>query len=43
MVYETRRSRNFAPFVRQTSERKAQTCAMAILQQLSESAVLIGT
>jgi hypothetical protein len=29
-----RRYRNFAPFVRQTSERKAQTCAMGILRQL---------
>src|ERR1039457_4098309 len=30
-----RRYRNFAPFVRQTGERKAQTCAMAIYQQRS--------
>jgi hypothetical protein len=29
-VYVTRRSHNFAPFVRQTGEGKAQTCAMAI-------------
>jgi hypothetical protein len=29
-----RRYRNFAPFVRQTGERKAQTCANAILHQL---------
>jgi hypothetical protein len=28
-----RRYRNFAPFVRQTGERKAQTCAMAIFRQ----------
>src|ERR1039458_6899637 len=34
MVYATRRYRNFAPFVRQTGERKAQTCAMGMLQQL---------
>ena len=32
---ETRRYRNFAPFVRQTGERKAQTCANEICQQLS--------
>jgi hypothetical protein len=29
-----RRYHNSAPFVRQTGERKAQTCAMAIFQQL---------
>jgi hypothetical protein len=29
-----RRYRNFAPFVRQTGERKAQTCAKGISQQL---------
>jgi hypothetical protein len=34
VVVETRRFHNFAPFVRQTGEKKAQTCAMAILQQL---------
>jgi hypothetical protein len=30
---EIRPYRNFAPFVRQTSERKAQTCANEMLQQ----------
>src|ERR1035437_1407806 len=34
-----RRYHNFAPFVRQIGERKAQTCAMAILRQLTESDV----
>ena len=29
-IDETRRYHNFAPFVRQTGERKAQTCAKAI-------------
>jgi hypothetical protein len=33
IVDEIRRYRNFAPFVRQTGERKAQTCAMAMLRQ----------
>jgi hypothetical protein len=32
---ENRRYHNFAPFVRQIGERKAQTCAMAIFRQLS--------
>jgi hypothetical protein len=31
---ENRRHRNIAPFVRRTGERKAQTCAKAIYQQL---------
>jgi hypothetical protein len=34
MAGEIRRYRNFAPFVRQTGERKAQTCAKGILRQL---------
>src|ERR1035437_1278145 len=34
-VDETRRYRNFAPFVRQTGERKAQTCANGIFRQLT--------
>jgi hypothetical protein len=34
ITVENRRYHNFAPFVRQTGERKAQTCAIAILQQL---------
>ena len=33
-----RRYRNFAPFVRQTGERKTQTCVMAIFRQLTPSA-----
>jgi len=33
-VVENRRYRNFAPFVRQTGERKAQICAKGISQQL---------
>jgi hypothetical protein len=35
IVYVTRRSHNFAPFIRQTGERKAQTCAKGILRQAS--------
>jgi len=30
-----RRYRNFAPFVRQTGEKKAQTCAIGMLRQSS--------
>jgi hypothetical protein len=33
MVDAIRPYHNFAPFVRQTGERKAQTCAMGIYQQ----------
>src|SRR4029077_18141370 len=40
IIEENRRYRNFAPFVRQTGERKAQTCAMAMLQQRSRRASL---
>ena len=35
VIVVTRRYRNFAPFVCQTRERKAQTCAKAMLQQLA--------
>ena len=35
MVYVTRRYHNFAPFVRQIGERKAQTCAIGMLRQQS--------
>ena len=39
-----RHYRNFAPFVRQTGERKAQTCAKAMLQQLrSDQALRCGS
>ena len=34
MTVVTRPYHNFAPFVRQIGERKAQACAKAILQQL---------
>ena len=34
MIDEIRWARQLAPFVRQTGERKSQTCANAILQQL---------
>jgi hypothetical protein len=33
---EIRPYHNFAPFVRQTGERKAQACAKEMLRQLSE-------
>ena len=36
----TRRYRNFAPFVRQTRERKAQTCAKAILRQATDDLMI---
>src|SRR6202158_5829428 len=38
-VDETRRYRNFAPFVRRTGGRKAQTCANGIFQELHERCV----
>jgi hypothetical protein len=34
--------RNFAPFVRQTGEGKAQTCAKAIFQQLCRNRTVIA-
>src|SRR5450755_4711188 len=37
IAVDTRPYHNFAPFVRQTDERKAQTCVMAISQQLAFS------
>jgi hypothetical protein len=33
MVYEIRRYRKFAPFVRQAGERKPQTCVKGMFQQ----------
>ena len=36
-----RRYRNFAPFVRQTGEKKAQTCDMEIYHQLGGTTALI--
>jgi hypothetical protein len=36
-----RRYHNFAPFVRQTGEKKAQACAMGILQQLSAFSISV--
>jgi hypothetical protein len=32
---------NFAPFVRQICERKAQTCAMAIYHQLRKTLIVL--
>ena len=37
MTVANRRYRNFAPFVRQTGERKAQTCAIRIFATVTPS------
>jgi hypothetical protein len=42
MTDETRRYHNFAPFVRQIGERKAQTCAMAIFHHLRPSPIRVA-
>ena len=42
LVVVVRRYRNFEPFIRQIGERKAQTCAKAMLRQHRQSCVKIA-